>query len=228
MMTKIKQSNFDFLELLSKNNNRDWFNANKDLYLKNKEELELFADHLLLELKGHDNIETVSGKKALYRVYRDVRFSKDKTPYKTVWSGSFKRATKSLRGGYYFHLEPGNSFLGGGFWGPNSADLKLIRSSIAEFGDELLCIINSKEFVANFCELGGEKLKTAPKGIAKDHEYIDLLRHKQFLLGKSFTDEEVMSKDFISQLNNGFKAMRPFFNFMSEALTTNSNGESII
>lgn len=227
-MAKIKQSNFDFLNLLSKNNNREWFNEHKELYLKNKEEVELFADTLLLELKQHDDIETVSGKKALYRVYRDVRFSKDKTPYKTVWSGSFKRATKYLRGGYYFHIEPGNSFLGGGFWGPNSADLKLIRSNISEFGDELLEIINAKEFVSNFGELGGEKLKTAPKGIAKDHKYIDLLRHKQFLLGKSFTDEEVMSKDFILQLNNGFKAMRPFFNFMSEALTTNSNGESIV
>ena len=227
-MTRIKQSNFDFLNLLSKNNNRDWFNENKGLYLKNKEELELFADDLLQELKEHDDIETVSGKKALYRVYRDVRFSKDKTPYKTVWSGSFKRATKYLRGGYYFHLEPGNSFLGGGFWGPSSADLKLIRSSISEFGDELLNIINSKQFVSNFGELGGDKLKTAPKGIAKDHEYIDLLRHKQFLLGKKFTDAQVMSKDFIKELNGGFEAMRPFFDFMSEALTTDSNGESIV
>ena len=116
-MATIKQSNLDFLKKIKKNNNREWFTEHKDAYEQEREIVIEFADDLLSKIKKHDNIETVSGKKSLYRIYRDVRFSKDKTPYKTIWSGSFSRATKLLRGGYYFHIEPGNSFIGGGFWG---------------------------------------------------------------------------------------------------------------
>src|SRR5687767_14715548 len=107
----LQQSNFDFLKLIKKNNNRDWFNKNKDRYLKELQNIELFADALLAEMTKHDVIETVNGKKSLHRIYRDVRFSKDKTPYNTHWGGGFKRATKARRGSYYFHLEPGNTFV---------------------------------------------------------------------------------------------------------------------
>lgn len=226
-MGSISKSNFDFLNKLSKNNNREWFMENKSLYESNRADIVGFADDVLELLKTHDNIETVSGKKALYRVYRDVRFSKDKTPYKTNYSASFSRATKLLRGGYYIHLEPGNSFLGGGFWGPSSSDLKLVRNNILEFGDELKDIITSDEFVSNFGSLEGSQLKTAPKGFDKNHKQIELLRYKQFLAVKRFTDEEVLSKDFSINVNKGFAAMRPFFDYMSEALTTNSDGESL-
>ena len=226
-MTKIIKSNLDFLKELGNNNNRDWFLENKDLYEKNREGVISFADDLLKKVNEHDNIETVSGKKSIFRIYRDVRFSKDKTPYKTCWSGSFKRATKQLRGSYYFHIEPGNSFLGGGFWGPSSADLKLIRNNILIYGDELKKIVDSKSFKASFGELEGEQLKTCPKGFDKEHKHIDLLRYKRFVVMKRFTDKEVMSDDFGSKLNDGFKAMRPFFNYMSEALTTDANGEPL-
>ena len=226
-MTKISNKNLSFLKDLSKNNNRDWFTEHKDLYTENREDIILFADDLLDQMKSHDDIETVSGKKSLHRIYRDIRFSKDKTPYKTVWSGSFKRATKLLRGGYYFHIEPGNSFLGGGFWGPSSADLKLIRNNILDYGDELKEIINSENFINDFGKVEGDQLKTAPKGFDKEHEHIDLLRYKQFLLVKRFTDKEVLSNEFTQLLSDGFKAMRPFFNYMSEALTTDSNGEPL-
>lgn len=226
-MATIKKTNFDFLKKLTKNNNREWFTENKGLYEVNREEVIKFADEVLVLLNKHDNIETVSGKKALFRIYRDVRFSKDKTPYKTNYSASFTRATKLLRGGYYLHLEPGNSFIGGGFWGPSSADLKLIRNNILEFGDELKAIIISKEFVSNFGELEGDKLKTAPKGFDKNHKQIELLRYKQFLAVKRFSDEEVLGKDFSLKVSNGFAAMRPFFDYMSEALTTNADGESL-
>lgn len=226
-MTKIKKSNIDYIQKLKKNNNRDWFAIHKDEYELNKEDLIDFADELLVKLNNHDNIETVSGKKSIFRIYRDVRFSKDKTPYKTYWSGSFKRATKQLRGSYYFHIEPMNSFLGGGFWGPSSADLKLIRENILIYGDELKEIINSKEFVKTFGKLQGEQLKTAPKGFDKNHKHIDLLRYKQFLLIKKYSDDEILSSDFNDKLSVAFKAMRPFFNFMSEALTTNANGEPV-
>ncbi|MBL7898169.1 MAG: DUF2461 domain-containing protein, partial [Crocinitomicaceae bacterium] len=115
----IDKSVFDFLKKLKKNNDRDWFNAHKEDYLKQHEIMIQFADNLLVEMQKHDHIETASGKKSLHRIYRDIRFSSDKTPYNTNFSGGFKRATAALRGGYYFHLEPGNSFVGGGFWGPN-------------------------------------------------------------------------------------------------------------
>ena len=226
-MASISKSNFDFLNKLAKNNNREWFTENKALYETNREDVIDFADEVLKLLKTHDDIQTVSGKKALYRVYRDVRFSKDKTPYKTNYSASFSRATKLLRGGYYIHIEAGNSFLGGGFWGPSSSDLKLVRNNILEFGDELKDIITADDFVSNFGQLEGSQLKTAPKGFDKNHKQIELLRYKQFLAVKRFTDKEVLNKDFAEVVSDGFAAMRPFFDYMSEALTTNSDGESL-
>ena len=226
-MASISKSNFDFLKKLAKNNNRDWFTENKSLYESNREDIIAFADRVLELLNSHDVIETVSGKKSLYRIYRDVRFSKDKTPYKINYSASFSRATKLLRGGYYLHIQPGNSFLGGGFWSPSSSDIKLIRNNFLEFGDEFQEIISSKKFSDNFGGIEGEQLKTGPKGFDKSHKHIELLKYKQFLAVKRFTDKEVLSKDFAIKVNEGFVAMRPFFDYMSEALTTDSNGEQL-
>ncbi len=227
-MAQIQKSIFTFINDLAKNNNRDWFAANKPTYEIEKNKFVDFADELLNEVKKHDNIETVNGKKSVFRIYRDVRFSKNKAPYKTHFSGSFKRATKLLRGGYYFHIEPNNSFIGGGFWGPEPKDLKKMRYNIAEFEDEFRAILNDKNFKKHFGLLQGDQLKTAPKGIDKAHPAIDLLRYKQYLLARSFTDEEVLSPQFLNEVNAAFKAMRPFFDFMSEALTTNENGEVIV
>lgn len=225
---KIIPSNFDFLKLLKKNNNRDWFNAHKDLYLKEYENIVLFADALLLEMNKHDVIDNPTGKKCLHRIYRDTRFSKEKTPYKTNWSGGFQRSTKKRRGGYYFHLEPGNSFAAGGFWGPDPKDLKRIRDEFTYDAGPLRKILKSKSFLSNFGELHGEQIKTTPKGFDSNDPAIDLLRYKQFLLIKRFTDKEVMSEGFVKQLNDSFKAMRPFFDYMSEVLTTDTNGISIV
>lgn len=227
-MAKISDSSLDFINQLKKNNNRDWFNQNKHHYLKEHESIISFAETLLNKMRSHDHIETINGKKSLHRIYRDTRFSKDKTPYKNHWSGGFKRASPALRGGYYFHIEPGNSFAAGGFWGPNTEDLKRIREEINMNSEDFTKIISSKKFKQSFGELLGEKLKTAPKGYPKDHPQIDLLRYKQFLLKKSFTDKEVTSPKFSDHLNEAFKEMRPFFDLMSEVLTTNKNGESII
>lgn len=175
-------------------------------------------------MNTHDVIETVSGKKSLYRIYRDTRFSTDKTPYKTHWSGSFKRAGKQRRGGYYFHIEPGNSFVAGGFFGPSPQDLKLIRENIAFDALNLREIINDKNFISSFGNLNGEQLKTAPKGFDADHPDIDLLRYKQFLLISRFSDAEVLSENFLDKCNQAFKNMRPFFDHMSQILTTDANG----
>ena len=187
-----------------------------------------FADKLLIEMNLHDDIANPTGKKCLHRIYRDTRFSKDKTPYKTKWSGGFKRDTALLRGGYYFHIAPGGSFLAGGFWGPNSDDIKRIREEIDLNADAFKKVFNSKDFKSNFGEISGESLKTSPKGYSVDHPEITLLRKKQFLVKKDFTDNEVLSNDFCSNANETFSAMRPFFNLMSETLTTNSNGELIV
>ena len=221
----IRQSGFDFLQALKENNNREWFNEHKPAYQQELSQIENFAEALLGKMSEHDLIETPSGKSSLFRIYRDTRFSNDKTPYKTHWSGSFKRATKQRRGGYYFHIEQGNSFVAGGFFGPSPDDLKLIRNDIAFDATPLRKILKSKLFVSNFGTLKGEQVKTAPKGFSADHEAIDLLRYKQFLLIRNFTDKEVMSASFLDEVNNTFKAMRPFFDHMSEVLTVDGNGE---
>lgn len=223
----IPTSAFAFLKTLSKNNNREWFTNHKDTYTKEQNHIIDFADALLHELNKHDVIETPSGKKACYRIYRDVRFSKDKTPYCTYFSGSYRRATKYRRGGLYFHLEPGNSWLAGGFWSPNAEDLKRVRDDIAYDANPLRKILKSKSFIETFGTLQGEQLKTSPKGFDAHHEAIDLLRYKQFLLVKKFTDAEVLSDTFVKQANQTFKYMRPFLDYMSEVLTTDINGETI-
>lgn len=226
-MATLTKSNFKFLSDLKKNNNRDWFNAHKNEYLKQHQQIIEFADAVLEETLKHDNIETPTGKKSLFRIYRDVRFGKDKSPYKTHWAGGLKRATKQLRGGYYFHIEEGNTMVGGGFWAPNKDDLLRFREDIAMDATPLRKIINSKSFKDTFGTLDGEQLKTCPKGFDKEHPDVDLLRYKQYIISKKFTDEEALSPDFAKQVSDTFKKMRPFFDYMSESVTTDVNGESI-
>lgn len=223
-LPQVHKSGFDFLNALKKNNNRDWFNAHKATFEAEQNLMVVFAEALLQALSTHDEIETPSGKKSLHRIYRDTRFSADKTPYKTNWSGHYRRATKYRRGGYYFHIEPGNTFIAGGFWGPNPADLKRIRDDIAFDAAPLRKVINSRTFKDTFGTLKGEQVKTAPKGYPADHEAIDLLRYKQFLLIKKFSDKEVLSEDFLKAVNQVFKNMRPFLDYMSEVLSTDANG----
>lgn len=224
---QIQATSLDFLKRLKKNNNRDWFAKNKETFTGVKNNMEAFADGLLTGLKAHDLIETPSGKKSLYRIYRDVRFSADKTPYHTYLSGSFSRATQQRRGGYYFHIEPGNNYVGGGFWGPSPQDLRRIRDEIAFDATPLRKIIKSRSFLSSFGQLQGEQLKTSPQGFESDHEAIDLLRYKQFLLIRKFTDKEVLEASFLRQVSQTFKNMRSFFDYMSEVLTTDINGEAI-
>lgn len=220
----ISSTTLQFLKDLQENNDRGWFAKEKDRFVAAKENMQSFADALLAEIEQHDEIE----KMKVYRIYRDVRFSKDKSPYKNYLSGSMMRATKWRRGGMYFHIEPnGKSMIGGGFWNPNSADLARIRQEIAADDSFLRKIIAAPNFKKHFGELEGNQVKTAPRGYAKDHPAIDLLRYKQFLLGEYFTDKEVTSKNFIKKATTSFLAMRPFFDYMSDVLTTDSNGVPI-
>ncbi|MFZ9955899.1 MAG: DUF2461 domain-containing protein [Flavobacteriales bacterium] len=222
----ITKSNFTFLKNLAKNNDREWFGANKTTYEAEYNFVISFADELLALMNKHDKIENQTGKKSVMRIYRDVRFSKDKSPYKSHWGIHFKRATKQLRGGYYLHIEPGNTFVGAGFWGPEPSDLKLIREGISADEKTIRKILNSKSFIENFGEYGlhGEALKSVPKGFDANDAAADLIKLKQFLIRKDFKDEEVLSADFAKKANEAFKAMRPFFDFMSYTLTHDSNG----
>ncbi len=225
---QIDKNVFTFLKKIKKNNNREWFTKNKSEYEAAHQSMIAFADDLLIEMEKFDGIETVSGKKSLMRIYKDIRFSKDKTPYKSHWGGGFRRATAARRGGFYYHIEPGNSFVGGGFWGPSKEDLLLIRQQIELNSEPLRKVIDSKAFKSSFGKMEGEQLKTAPKGFDKEHADIDLLRYKQFLVSTPLNDDDLMSKNGSQIVAKHFKAMIPFFDVMSEYLTTNLNGESTI
>ncbi len=227
-MESIEKSTFDFLKKLAKNNNREWFNAHKEDYLSAKENAEQFVDALIAKMNEHDQIETPSGKKSLYRIYNDVRFSNDKTPYNPRFAGYLKRVKPHLRGGYYYWIKPGASRVGCGFVFPNPDDLKRIRQDIDVNYDDWRKLLKSKSIQSTFGTMRGEQVKTAPKGFDKDHPAIDLLRYKQYWFEHSFTDEEVLLHNFLNQVNKTFKSIRPFFDYMSEVLTTDLNGELIL
>lgn len=175
-------------------------------------------------LKVHDQIE----KMKFFRIYRDVRFSKDKTPYKAHFAASFSRAGAEKRGGYYIRIKPGESFIATGFWGPEKEDLFRIRKELELDASDFRKIVNKKSFKNIWGGLKGNAVKTAPKGFDRDHGNIDLIRHKQFIFQREFTDKEVLSPAFIGNIDESFKAIRPYFDFMSDVLTTNLNGESLL
>ncbi len=220
MLTK---STFDYLELLTKNNNRDWFTDNKKRFETENNLVKAFFTEVYSELEKIDSLE----KMQVFRIYRDVRFSKNKLPYKNHFSVGFSRTKPMLRGGMYLHIENNASFVGGGFWEPNNEDLLRIRKEIELDASELREIIADNTFKKFFDTLEGEELKTAPKNFDKTHPDIDLIRKKQYLLTRKFTNKEVLSPNFKEEVIATFAAMRPFFNYMSDVLTTDLNGESI-
>lgn len=222
MSAIISKQNLKFLRAIGKNNTREWFTENKAQYEEAHTNTKAFVEAVKVGLEKTDEIE----KLKLYRIYRDVRFSKDKTPYKNNWSCGFSRATAQLRGGYYLFIQPGgNSMVGGGFYNPNPKDLKLIRDKIAQDdGKQFSKIISRKKFVDTFGELQGDKVKTAPRGFDKEHPAIDLLRHKNFYAFKKFKDMEVTDPNFLKEVIKTHKAIRPWFDYMSEVLTTDLNG----
>ena len=228
MSQQIPTTTFDFLRDLGENNNRDWFNAHKDRYQQALDTMIDFADELLGKVQQHDHIETPTGKKSLARIYRDVRFSKDKRPYKHYWMGGFRRATAKLRGGYYFHIEPGNTIVGGGFYSPNKEDLERIRREFEADASEIREIIADPTFQEFFGELRGDELKTAPKGFDKNHPDIDLIRKKSFYVLRKISDDVVLSDRFVDVVDETFQALRPYFDYMSDVLTTDANGTPLV
>ncbi|NNK12276.1 MAG: DUF2461 domain-containing protein [Flavobacteriaceae bacterium] len=221
---RIGKKSLEFLKTLSVNNNRDWFQENKKEFKEHEKNVKEFFMSLMERMKQHDEID----KFKMFRIYRDVRFSKDKTPYKTHFAGSFSRAGSALRGGYYLRIKPGETFIAAGFWEPNKEDLLRIRKELEENAGEFRNIIQNKKFKDVWGKLEGEELKTAPKGFDKEHPDIDLIRKKQFIFVRNFTDKEVLSPEFISTVDDSFRTIRPYFDLMSEILTTNLNGESLL
>lgn len=225
MSSQTLKEALEFLKKLENNNNRDWFNDNKTQFKTIEKNTKAFYNKVLENLNTHDDID----KLKLFRIYRDVRFSKNKLPYKTHFGGAFHRTKPKLRGGYYLHLQPNNeSFIATGFWEPAASDLMRIRKEFEIDDSEIREIINNKKLKAIWGSFVGDEVKTAPKGFSKHHKAIDLIKKKQYIFVKKFTDKAVLESDFFNTINDAFKTIRPYFDYMSSVLTTDLNGVSLI
>ena len=211
-----------FLKGLSKNNNREWFEKNKPKYLEAKAVFEEFISKVLTETtKFDESLAGLDPKKLTFRIYRDVRFSKDKRPYKTNFGASFSPAGKGLgRPGYYLHLEPGGkNFVAGGLYMPEPQVLAKVRQEIDYNGDKLKKILSQKKFNALYGEFWDEdKLKTAPKGYPKDHKHLEWLKLKSFIVTNELADKAVLDKKFSKTVVDSFKTLKPLNDFLKEAL----------
>ncbi len=225
---RIGTATLTFLKDLKRHNDRDWFLAHKDRYEEARANVIELVDAVIERLRRHDRIATEGGKQSLYRIYNDTRFHKDKPPYKTWFAGSIGRVKPELRGGYYFRLMPGASFLACGFFAPEPADLKRIRVDIDQDLETWRKLLKAKKLRDTFGELMGDGVKTAPKGYAKDHPGIDLLRRKQFLFRRPLSDKDVLAPDLAERMDATYRSIRPFFDHMSEVLTTDENGVSLL
>jgi uncharacterized protein (TIGR02453 family) len=219
-MEPVKKSTLEFLNNLKDNNNRDWFIKNKSLYLDAKNNFESFVQEIIYKLIEFEPImKGLEVKSCVYRINRDIRFSNDKSPYKTHLGAFIVRGGKQngdKLAGYYFHIEPGKSIMAGGAYMPPSPWLSAIREKISEEPDKLIKIINTKDFIKYFGKIDGEKLKTAPKGYSSDHPHIDLLRFKSYLVVNEVTDKMVLSEKYFDHVLNVFKAMKPINDYLNE------------
>lgn len=226
MSIQLSQDNFNFLDALKENNQREWMAESKAWYLKSDELLKSFYKDVETGLNTFDQID----KTKVFRIHRDVRFGKNKTPYNVHRSASFSREGMHRRGGYYLRIEPnGKSKMAGGFFNPNPADLLRIRKEFELDAEPIRVILKDKDFNAAFKGLStNNQVKTAPRGFNVDHPAIDLIRNKSFVVGHSFTDEEVLAADFKDNLIEHYRLLIPFFDYMSDILTTDLNGQSVI
>lgn len=220
-MSGISKKTFDFLKDLGKNNDRDWFTENKPRYEEAKQEFEVFITDLIANIVAFDPlIADVKAKKAIFRIYRDTRFSKDKTPYKTNMGAHMVAYSLKPhdRAGYYIHIEPGKSMIAGGAYLPPGPWIKAIRQEIDYNPQEFKDIIGNVDFKKYFGDIEGDKLKTVPKGYAKDHPEIELLKHKSFLAANYLDDKAVLAPSFLQYSTDAFKAMKPFDDFLNRGL----------
>lgn len=214
----------EYFKALQENNNKTWFETHKKRYLQAKKEVETLMKTVEDNLNKTDVIEYAK----LFRIYRDVRFSHDKLPYKGYLGGYYRRFGADRRGSYAFDIEPNNSRVGGGFFGPNATDLLRIRKEFELDTEGIRAVVEAPSFIDTFGTLQGNGVKTAPRGFDKQHPNIDYIRKKQFYAYRYFSDSEVTQPDFADHMTDTFLAIRPFFDYMTEILTTDSNGVSIL
>jgi len=217
----INPSTLAFLKDVAQNNNREWFAAHKGEYEAARENVLLFIQSLILELAKIDPLISAESdpKKSLLRIYRDVRFSHNKDPYKSnfgIWFSAHSKGGNEP--GYYLHLQPGNCFLAGGYWMPDAAHLKLIRQEIDYNSSDFLNIIQQKDFASNFQLSTANALKKAPKGYDADDPNIAYLRLKSFEVLKVIPDEEFYKPTIVKKLANSYQIIYPLVTFLRKAI----------
>ena len=220
-MEQIKQSTLDFLSDIKVHNEREWFIGNRSRYEDAKANYEAFVQSVIDAVAGFDPIlRGLEVKSCTYRINRDIRFSNDKTDYKSHLGAFIVRGGKKngdRYAGYYFHVEPGgNSMLAGGAYVPPMPWLSAIRENIAENGEEFVRIINNKELADYYGGLEGEKLKSAPKGYSRDHPYIEYLKMKSYLVTRIFSDKEITASDCFEKVIEGCRIMKPLNDFLND------------
>jgi uncharacterized protein (TIGR02453 family) len=204
-----------FLHALRENNSHEWFEAHRPEYEQAKTLFENFIQGLIFRFDAIEPLGDLAARDAIFRIHNDMRFAKNKPPYKEHFSAVLAPGGRhSLRLPYYIHIMPGGSLLAGGAHMPTSADLQTIRAAIAEDPAPIERVIEAPEFRKYFGEISGESLKSAPRGYAPDHLQIDLLRHKQFLAVHQLSDERVLAEDFADYVLQVFSAMKPFFDYL--------------
>ncbi len=210
----------EFLSKLKENNNRDWFKANKPYFEEVKNDFSDMVAHLIRALAvTNSEIANLEAKDTIFRIYRDVRFGKDKSPYKISMGAIIAPGgRKSYYAGHYLHVEPGGSFLAGGLWRPPSDKLKKVRSEIYYNSSEFKSIISDVDFKRYFGGIEGSKLVRPPVGFPKDFADIDLLKFKDFIVSHQIDDNEVVNAGFMETSINIFEKMNPFIGFLNRAL----------
>ncbi|HAH24522.1 MAG TPA: TIGR02453 family protein [Prolixibacteraceae bacterium] len=214
------QEVLNFLSELKENNNKEWFDQNRDWYQECRKKVLFLTELLIQEIgKFDDEIGTPDAKNCVFRIFRDVRFSNDKTPYKTNM-GSYiaQGGRKSVRAGYYFHIEPGGSFVGGGAYSPQADALKAYRTEIYDHPQEFKQLISTKSFLKIYPEMYDDKLKTAPKGFPKDFPDIDLLKYKSFAFVSPIGDSVVKSEGYVEKIITAMKELYPVNRYLNSAL----------
>ena len=206
-----------FLNVLRSQNNKAWFDAHRASYEEAKQNFEDFVDDLIVRVEQFDNLEGINAKDCTFRINRDVRFSKDKSPYKTAMGAHITPGGRhSGRLGYYLHLEPMNqSLIAGGMHMPEPAQLNQFRKAVAEDAAPFKKIVGAKEFVRSFGAVGGERLVTAPQGYARDHPEIELLRLKTVTVAHPVSDQEATTPNFAVQAAKLFRTMKPFLDYLN-------------
>ncbi|WP_339717590.1 DUF2461 domain-containing protein [Cyclobacterium amurskyense] len=225
-----KKDILDFLKELASNNSKEWMDENRNWYLQEKAAfLEKVAEILAQLSIDEPGFSDLRPKDCVFRQNRDIRFSANKAPYKSNMAAYFSVGGKKSEGpGYYLHVQPGGSFVGGGIWMPQAPILKKIRQEIDYSGKELRNLLMSPEIKNTFGEMQGEKLKTSPKGFEKDHPFIEFLRYKSFILSHPIPDEEIHSGAYVATTLEAFSKMRPFQAFLNQAVSISDEDDILL